>query len=165
MGSVNQRFGFDLLDTDWRGFVAVAFGPDWGGKASGPAKANKDGSNSGSGISSGGADSSSSSAGTWRGVERPPPYQKHFKQVEVKRLAALGRPVGQKGLCTTIFFCGHGNLNVPRSLLPNWVISWLVKLIGRFVYKKALELVSAFDTSEHGKRLRVSGFYAEVRKR
>mmetsp|Transcript_96479 Transcript_96479/g.241967 ORF Transcript_96479/g.241967 Transcript_96479/m.241967 type:complete len:466 (-) Transcript_96479:231-1628(-) len=139
--AIEQRFGFDLLDTPWQGLCLVVCGPEW--------ERQPDGSS------------------IWRGVRRPPPYQAGLKEVDVKTVVALGRPTGQSGELTTIFFSGKGDMKVPRSLLPNWLISNLIKMIGKLIYQKALDRVANFDSSEHGKRLRGSGstFYAELHER
>jgi hypothetical protein len=137
---VAQRFGFDLLDTPWEGFCLVECGPDW-----------QQGSSVGS--------------SRHRGVPRPAPTEKGFKQVEVKTVAALGRPVGAQGQQSTIIFSGAGNLKIPRNLLPNWLIQWLIQKVGTFIYQKALERVSEFDKTAFGPRLRASSLYATMHQR
>ncbi|CAE8606766.1 unnamed protein product, partial [Polarella glacialis] len=104
-------------------------------------------------------------AGQWRGISRPPPYQSGLKEVEVKSVAALGRPAGPSGDLTTVIFAGKGDLKVPRGMLPNWLVSWLLKTIGRFIYQRALEAVAKFDTSEYGPRLQNSSFYVGLHRR
>jgi len=137
---VSQRFGFDLLDTPWEGFCLVESGPDWQ------------------------RDSSVGST-THRGVPRPAPTQKGFKQLEVKTVAALGQPVGPRGQQSTIIFSAVGNLKIPRSLLPNWLIQWLIQKIGTVIYQKALERLAEFDNSSFGPRLRSSSLYATMHQR
>merc|ERR1711920_561333 len=88
-----------------------------------------------------------------------------LRQVEVKKLVALARPVGPDGKLTTIIFSGKGDLKVPRSIMPNWLISGLIKTIGRFIFQQALEHVAKFDTSDFGPRLRNSKFYADLNSR
>jgi len=154
--AVSQRFGYDLLDTPWEAFCLVEVGPDWssGSQASlTPSSAQKSPKTAGNPLEQ------------WRGVSRPPPYQKGLKQVDVKKVVALGCPAGPTGQCTTILFSGAGDLKVPRGLLPNWLISWLVKLIGKFIYQRALDRVDKFDSSAHGARLRASDFYPELYRR
>jgi hypothetical protein len=150
--AVSQRFGYDLLDTPWEAFCLVEIGPEWVDSkkdtSEGPAQKKKP-----------------VSTGQWRGVHKPPLFQKGLKEVDVKKVVALGCPVGPKGECTTILFSGKGDLKVPRWLLPNGLISWLVKLIGRFIYTRALDRVAKFDSSAHGERLRNSTFYPELYRR
>mmetsp|Transcript_76270 Transcript_76270/g.166529 ORF Transcript_76270/g.166529 Transcript_76270/m.166529 type:complete len:513 (-) Transcript_76270:61-1599(-) len=143
MEAVAQRFAFDLLDTPWKGLCLVECSPDW--------KAEKPGQ-----------------PPTWRSVKKPAPYQSGLKDVDVKTVVALGRPCGPTGQWTSVYFNGCGNLKVPRSLLPNWLIRQLVTLIGRFVYQRALEIVNKFDTTEYGKRLANAGpnsFYPTLKSR
>lgn len=139
--AISQRFGFDLLDTPWAGFCLVECGPSW--------------------------TKSSGSSDNWRGVPKPPTFQAGLKQVEVKTIVALGRPSGKQGELTTILFSGKGDLKVPRKLLPNWLVTWLVKAIGRFVYQHTLDCVAKFDATEHGKRLHGSRgtFYSDMNQR
>lgn len=138
--SVAQRFGFDLLDTPWEALCLVEMGPEWERPAGAEAE-------------------------QWRQVPRPPPFQKGYRQVDVKSVVALGRPVGPEGKLSTILFSGKGALKVPRSLLPNWLVTWLVKTIGRLIYQQALERVATFDSSKFGPRLKDSSFYAELHRR
>jgi len=135
-----QRFGFDLLETPWNSFGLVEVGPTWEKPP--------------------GAESEQ-----YRGVPRPSPAQKGLKQVDVKSTIVLGRPVGLSGELTTIFFSGKGDLNVPRSLLPDWLIKWLIKLIGRFLFQRALERVAKFDSSEHGRRFQKNKLYEDLNSR
>jgi len=125
LDAVSQRFGFDLLDSPWGGMCLVECSPNW---------VEGDGQQ-------------------WRGVPRPAPYEARLKQVDVKTMVALGRPCGKLGELTTVFFTARGDLKVPRSMLPNWLVCNLVKLIGKFIYQHALEVVAKFDSSEHGQRL------------
>jgi len=141
--AVAQRYGFDLLDTPWQAMCLVESSPAW-------QKAE---------------DASASAREQWRGVPRPPPYQKGLKEVDVKTIVALARPAGQKGERTVIIFSGKGDLKVPRWLLPNSLLSLLVKTIAKFVYQKALDRVAQFDSSEHGRRLKGSSFYAKLHSR
>lgn len=153
--AVAQRFGYDLLDTPWEAFCLVEVGPEWssGNDASpSPPPAQK-------------GPAKPATAEQWRGVDRPPIYQKGLKQVDVKKVVALGCPAGPTGECTTIIFSGRGDLKVPRMLLSNWLISWLVKLIGKFIYGRARDRVAKFDSSAHGDRLRSSSFYPELYRR
>eukprot|EP00929_Paragymnodinium_shiwhaense_P115353 TRINITY_DN8414_c0_g1_i2.p1 TRINITY_DN8414_c0_g1~~TRINITY_DN8414_c0_g1_i2.p1 ORF type:complete len:540 (-),score=151.18 TRINITY_DN8414_c0_g1_i2:160-1779(-) len=142
--AVAQRYGFDLLDTPWEAFLLVETGAEWmlPPGASDP-KAEKQ----------------------WRGVPKPPPFRKGLKEVETKAVVALGRPVGPDGQLTTVLFSGTGDVKIPRSMLPNWLITWLVKLIGRFIFSKALDRIKQFDTTEHGRRLKGSDFYRQLGER
>eukprot|EP00416_Gambierdiscus_australes_P035576 CAMPEP_0171099514 /NCGR_PEP_ID=MMETSP0766_2-20121228/51789_1 /TAXON_ID=439317 /ORGANISM="Gambierdiscus australes, Strain CAWD 149" /LENGTH=449 /DNA_ID=CAMNT_0011559159 /DNA_START=62 /DNA_END=1408 /DNA_ORIENTATION=+ len=140
--AVTQRFGFDLLDTPWEGICLVDLSPPWSAESTETGK----------------------SPELWRGTERPV-QQKGMRQVEAKNVVALGRPAGKDGELTTILFSAYGNIKVPRSMLPNRLLKWLVPLVGRFVYNRALERVAKIDNSEHGRRLRSSSFYAAVRSR
>jgi len=138
--SLAQRYCFDLLDTPWEAFCLVEEMPQWAKAPAGKGE-------------------------QWRGVPRPPPYQRGMKQVELRSATALGCPVGARGELTTILFSARGVLKVPRSLLPNWLVSWLVKTIGRFIYQQALNRVAEFDTSEFAPRLKSSSFYATLHER
>eukprot|EP00747_Dinoflagellata_sp_TGD_P083795 gnl/TRDRNA2_/TRDRNA2_162259_c2_seq2.p1 gnl/TRDRNA2_/TRDRNA2_162259_c2~~gnl/TRDRNA2_/TRDRNA2_162259_c2_seq2.p1 ORF type:complete len:485 (-),score=94.05 gnl/TRDRNA2_/TRDRNA2_162259_c2_seq2:95-1408(-) len=138
-----QRFGFDLLDTPWQGLCLVETCPDWQPEPGAAPDA----------------------APTYRGVPKPAPFRPRMQQVEVKTVVALGCPVGPRGELTTIFFSGKGDLKVPRKLLPDWVLTWLIPLIGRIIYSRACERIAAFDSSRHGERLRGSVFYAELHRR
>jgi len=53
-----------------------------------------------------------------------------FKLAEIKTMAALGRPVGTTGQQSTIIFSGSANLKIPRKLLPNSLIQWLIQKTG-----------------------------------
>jgi len=138
--AVAQRFGFDLLDTPWEGFCLVECGPDW-------------------------QQSPNAGSAGHRDVPRPAPTEKAFKQVEIKTVAALGQPVGAAGQQSTIIFSGSGNLKLPRNLLPNWLIQWLIQKIFIFVYQKALERVAEFEKSAFGPRLKTSSLYATMHQR
>lgn len=152
--AVAQRFGYDLLDTPWESFCLVEIGPDW---VSPPGKKEEP-------VSKKGKDAAAV-PDRWRGVDRPPPFKSGLKHVDVKKVVALGCPSGPKGDLTTILFSGRGDLKVPRMLLSNWLIHWLVKLIGKYIYGKALDIVAKFDSSAHGDRLRGSSFYPELYRR
>jgi len=80
-------------------------------------------------------------------------------------MAALGRPVGTTGQQSTIIFSGSANLKIPRKLLPNWLIQWLIQKMDTFIYQKALERVAEFDNSSFGPRLRTSSLYATMHQR
>lgn len=142
--AVTQRFGHDLLDTPWEAFCLVETGPTWEDSV---------------------GDCPAPSGQTYRGFTRPPPYQRDLKQVDVKKMAALGCPAGMMGECTTIIVSARGDLKIPRYLIPNWLVTWLIRVIGRFVYKRALEIVEKFDSSSHGERLRNSDLYVETKQR
>lgn len=142
--AVAQRYGFDLLDTPWEAFLLVETGAEWE-------------TPSGSALKE--------ATGQWRGVPKPPPFRKGLKEVETKAVVALGRPVGPDGQNTTVLFSGAGDVKIPRSMLPNWLITWLVKQIGKYVYKQALDRIKEFETSEHGRRLRGSEFYSKLNER
>merc|ERR1712217_236233 len=138
--AVSQRFCFDLLDTPWEAFCLVDFGPEW-------------------------TKVPNASQEVWRGVPKPPPYQKGLKGVEVKKIVALGKPCGPEGKLTTIIFSGRGDLKVPRWMLPNSLITWLTKTVGRYVFEKAMELVAKFDSSNFAPRLTSNPLYSDVNER
>lgn len=141
--AVAQRFGFDLLDTPWGGLCMVEMGPKWKERGTGAGGAN------------------------WRGLPKPPMYQAGLKEIDVHTVIALGRPCGPKGEWTTVLFSAKANLGVPRSLLPNWLLTWLIKLIARFVFQHAVDHVAKFDKTDHGARLQgpSKAFYAELWRR
>jgi hypothetical protein len=128
-----QRFGFDLLDTPWRGFCLMETSPEW--------------------------------TPTYRELPRPKPKSPSARQAEVKTMVALGRPAGLSGELTTSFFTVSGNLKISRWMLPDTLIAYLVKLIGKFIFQKALEKVNTFQSSEHGKRMASSSFYLPLHEK
>jgi len=140
--AVAQRFGFDLLDTPWAGLCLVESGPRW--------------------LDS---EPNAQCRPLHRGVPKPPPYASGFRSVEVKNMCALARPTGRRGELTTIICSASGDLKVPRSLLPNWLISYLVKTIGRMVFARAMDRVAKFDSSEHGARIQGNPFYKDLSER
>lgn len=140
---VAQRFCFDLLDTPWQAFALVEQGPKW---ESAQGQKGAQGQH-------------------WRQVPKPPPFQKGLRQVDMKSVVALGQPVGPEGKLTTILFSAKGKLKVPRNMLPDWLVAWLVKTTGRLVYQQALERVASFDSTKFGPRLKDSKLYAELHQR
>jgi len=145
--AVAQRFCYDLLDSAWEAFCLVEVGPTWTSCDSSPDAGTQ------------------SREEQWRGVRKPPPFKQGLRQVEVKKVVALARPCGPGGENTTILFSGRGDMKVPRSLLPNWLCSWLVKTIGRYVYQQALDRTAKFESSKHGERMRGSDFYPDLHSR
>jgi len=121
---VGQRFAYDLLDTPWEGLCLVESSPEWAGDPS-----------------------------TFRGVDRPASYP-GAKQVDVRKLAALARPSGKHGELTTLIISTNATVKIPRALLPNWLLQWLIPKVAHMVYKQALERLKNIENTEHGRRLR-----------
>lgn len=141
--ATSQRFGFDLLDVDpWRGLCLVETGPEWTPAEGAPA-----------------------SSARYRELPPFPPWKKGLRQIDVQTVVALARPSGANGELTTIFFSGKGDIKVPRYMLPDSLLTWLIKHIGRFVFRQALDIVSKFGDSEHGRRLETSDFYPPLHSR
>mmetsp|Transcript_48955 Transcript_48955/g.116411 ORF Transcript_48955/g.116411 Transcript_48955/m.116411 type:complete len:471 (+) Transcript_48955:76-1488(+) len=135
MEAIAQRFGYDLLDT-FGGLCLVETSPNW-----------------------------DEAEGAYRGVPKPPLFRSGLREIEVKRAVALGCPSGQHGELTSITFVGKGKLMIPRKLLPDWLISQLVKFIGVFIFRRALERIAAYEGSEHWRRVQESNFYANINSR
>lgn len=113
---IAQRFAFDLLDTPLGGFCLYETNPCWRG-----------------------------SPPSYRGVQKPAPFRKGLKQVDVQATVALGRPSGPDGELTSVVVAATGDLKVPRRLLPNWLVTWLFKLIAKHVYRQVLDRVAQFE--------------------
>merc|ERR1719330_261531 len=138
---VAQRFGFDLLDTPWGGLCMVESSPIWSEAAAGAGE-------------------------KWRGARRPAVHP-GAKQIDVRQLAALAQPGGTRGELTTLIVSTNAHVKIPRSWLPNWLVSWLITKVGQMIYRHALDRVAKIDSTEHGKRLRgkTSRLYEHLRGR
>mmetsp|Transcript_115071 Transcript_115071/g.330621 ORF Transcript_115071/g.330621 Transcript_115071/m.330621 type:complete len:457 (+) Transcript_115071:77-1447(+) len=138
----STSLSFDLFDTPWRGICLVQNNPKW-------EAASKD------------------QRPQWRGCPQPNPFQAGLREIDVKRVVALARPSGERGELTTIVFSAKGDLKLPRSMIPNWLISWLAQQIGKFLYQRTLARISKFDETEHGERLRnhSTSFYSDLHRR
>eukprot|EP00927_Polykrikos_kofoidii_P036893 TRINITY_DN31106_c0_g1_i1.p1 TRINITY_DN31106_c0_g1~~TRINITY_DN31106_c0_g1_i1.p1 ORF type:complete len:500 (+),score=67.14 TRINITY_DN31106_c0_g1_i1:76-1500(+) len=100
-----------------------------------------------------------------KGVPEPPLFRAGLRKAEVKEKIAVVRMAGQRGELSTLLFSAKIDTKISRRLLPNWLVSWLVKIIARTIFERAMNLVSKFDATEHGSRLQSNPLYQEVSER
>lgn len=126
---VAQRLGMDLLETPFAGVALAEFSPVFQQEGGDP------------------------HVKSWRGLPEIP-RDKKYKTIEAKRVFAIGQPLGADARHTTIHFAGEGEVKVPRALLPNAVLHFVIKTVGQVAYSRVASRLKEFETSPWAERVR-----------
>eukprot|EP00746_Dinoflagellata_sp_MGD_P034186 gnl/MRDRNA2_/MRDRNA2_181615_c0_seq1.p1 gnl/MRDRNA2_/MRDRNA2_181615_c0~~gnl/MRDRNA2_/MRDRNA2_181615_c0_seq1.p1 ORF type:complete len:415 (+),score=69.85 gnl/MRDRNA2_/MRDRNA2_181615_c0_seq1:124-1245(+) len=138
---VAQRLGMDLLDTPFEGVALAEFSPVFQ------------------------EESDSINTKSWRGLPEVP-RDKKYKTIEAKRVFAIGQPLGADARHTTVHFAGEGEVKVPRALLPNAVLNFIIRNVGQVAYSRVASRLKEFESSPWAERVRARpDFYDRLTER